>query len=428
MKKIYLIDGNSFIYRMFFALPDFATSSWKLVGAIFGMAKFFMEQLVSENPDYVIFVRDAKGDNFRHELYSEYKATRERMPDSLREQLADIDGMIRAMNIDIIETPGFEADDVIATLATELWKDSQNQIYILSGDKDLYALIRDNVQVYDTQKKRIFGREETIEKFGVPPECVRDYLAICGDTSDNIPGISWIGPKKAEVFLGEFKTLENLYDAVEKISENQESLSKYSQESQKLLKWKTLENLVQWREFALLSQKLATLCTTVPLQWFQLSDYHFSESRISTPEVREIFEKFEFSSLLKWEKKEKKSWKDMWLQVQIIGDTEWLKELEQALVFVSEIVLDTETTSINVQEAELVGVSLYIDDQNIYYINRWHTGAKVEDVLLRPFLESILQSDRLIIGHNLKYDLEILELYIKSKTPTGIKKPQKSLF
>jgi len=244
-KKIYLIDGNSFIYRMFFALPEFSTSSGKLVNATFGMAKFFTGQLVSENPDYLVFIRDAKGDNFRHEMYSEYKATRERMPDNLRDQLDDIDTMIRAMDVEIVERTGFEADDLIGALAEKLGKDKNNEVYILSGDKDLYALIKDNVYIYDTMKKKIFQREETIEKFGVPPECVRDYLAICGDSSDNIPGISGIGPKKAQVILNEFGTLENFYAAIEELEKNPEKISDFSEETQKLLKGKTLEKFIE---------------------------------------------------------------------------------------------------------------------------------------------------------------------------------------
>jgi len=161
-----------------------------VVNATFGMAKFFTGQLIKEKPDYIVFIKDAKGENFRHKLYSEYKATRDRMPDSLRSQIGDIEEMIARMNIEIIEEPGYEADDVIATLAEKLKRENNNEIYILSGDKDLYALVNEQVKIYDTQKKKIFGPEETFEKFGVKAECVRDYLAICGDSADNIPGIA----------------------------------------------------------------------------------------------------------------------------------------------------------------------------------------------------------------------------------------------
>jgi len=119
-RKIYLIDGNNFIYRMFFGVPEFATKDGKIVNAIFGMAKFFVNQLVKEDPDYIFFVKDAKGPTFRDEIYSEYKATRDRMPDNLRTQMQDIVDMIALMDVPMIEEPGFEADDVIGTLAVEL--------------------------------------------------------------------------------------------------------------------------------------------------------------------------------------------------------------------------------------------------------------------------------------------------------------------
>ena len=120
MKKIYLIDANSFIYRMFFGLPEFSTKDGKIVNAIFGMGKFFVNQLVQEKPDSIFFIKDARGDNFRHRLYSEYKATRDRMPDNLKSQIEDIEKMVALMNIPLIEVAGYEADDVIATLAVQL--------------------------------------------------------------------------------------------------------------------------------------------------------------------------------------------------------------------------------------------------------------------------------------------------------------------
>lgn len=373
------------------------------------MAKFFMGQLVSENPDYLVFIRDAKGDNFRHELYSEYKATRERMPDNLRDQLVDIETMIRAMNIDIIERTWFEADDLIGALAVDLGKDKNNEIYILSGDKDLYALIQDNVYIYDTMKKKIFQREETIEKFGVPPECVRDYLAICGDSSDNIPGISWIGPKKAEVLLKEFWSVDALYEAIDALGEIYETLS---EEAQKILKGKTLEKFIAGRESAFLSQKLATLACDMDISDFKLEDFYFSSERIMTPAVQVFFREHEFFSLIWESKKELKTWKDTGLSVKVIATDEDLGTLEKSMVFVPEVVLDTETTSLDIQQAELVGVSLYLDEKNIYYINRMHGWSQVSDTALKSFIQRLLSSDKLIIGHNLKYDLEILETFL----------------
>ena len=424
-KKIYLIDGNSFIYRMFFALPEFSTKDGRVVNATFGMAKFFVGQLVKEKPDYVVFIKDAKGKNFRHELYSEYKATRERMPDTLRSQMSDIEEMIGHMNVDIIEISGYEADDVIGTLAVTLWKTEKYEIFILSGDKDLYALVNEQVKIYDTQRKKISWPEETFEKFWVPSNCVRDYLAICWDASDNIPGITGIWPKKATVLLNYFGTLEKIYEAVTEISSPQwgESWEDYSEEVQKILKWKTLEKFINGKENALLSQKLATLDCNVSLPDFDIEEYEFSPKNIFTPGLYDFFKMLEFNSLLQEQEVSLKTWKDFNKKVHIVGDAQWLNNLAEKIKKSEEIVLDTETTSLNVREAELVWVSILLSQDEIYYINHLHAGPKVETTQLQNFIRDIFQSDILIIGHNIKYDLQILEYFLQE---TSKKITQKS--
>ena len=397
---------------MFFALPEFSTQDGRVVNATFGMAKFFTQQLVKEKPDYIIFIKDAKWDNFRHKLYSEYKATRERMPDTLRSQIGDIEEMIARMNIEIIEESWYEADDVIATLAEKLKRENNNEIYILSGDKDLYALVDEQVKIYDTQKKKISGPEETFEKFWVKAECVRDYLAICGDTSDNIPGISWIWPKKAQVLLNEFWNLENIYKIIDSIEKDFQSLSI---EAQKILKGKTLEKLIEWKELAFLSQKLATLEDKVELHQFDIHNFEFHPTEIFTPELKDFFKELEFYSLVKEEKSEKNNWSKLWKKVQIIWDTLWLNELEDRLTSCSNIVLDTETTSLNPQEAKLVWISLLLNENTIYYINLLHHWAHISPAECKIFLTNLLQSNITIIGHNLKYDLQVIESFL-SKT------------
>lgn len=408
MKKIYLIDGNSFIYRMFFALPEFSTKEGKVVNALFWMAKFFVWQLVKEKPDYVVFIKDAKGDNFRHTLYADYKATRERMPDSLRSQIADIEEMIGLMNIPIIEIEGFEADDVIATLAKRLERESNMEIYILSGDKDLYALVSEQVKIYDTQKKKISGREDTFEKFWVYPEHVRDYLAICGDTSDNIPGISWFWPKKAQTLLNEFGSLDAVYNLLEAPQKE------ISPEAKKIFQGKTAETLKEQKEIAFLSQKLATLCEDVPLPNFALENHLFITDNLTTPSVLVFFEVNEFHSLLSERQVKTQNWDSLWLKVQIIGDDQWLNDLLESISKrkIQELVLDTETTSLNVFEAKLVWVSLCISPEEIYYINLWHAGPKVSHESLKLFLTHLQNSEITLIGHNLKYDFQIISQFL----------------
>lgn len=428
-KKIYLIDGNSFIYRMFFALPEFATKDWKIVNAIFWMAKFFVNSLVKQNPDYLIFLKDAKWKNFRHDLYADYKATRDRMPDNLRTQIADIEKMIGLMWIDIIEVEWYEADDVIWTLAHKLWKDKDNDIYILSWDKDLYSLITENVSVYDTMKRKVFNPEKAEEKFWVKPEMIIDYLAIVWDKADNIPWIDWFGPKKAVWLINEIWSVNEIYLEVEKVASWKKSFSDFDKSIQSCFKWKTFEKLIDSKEDAFLSKKLATIELNIDLDknmltdevawdWivqkkFKIDDFKFKPNNLLNEDVKEYFRSLEFFSLI-WEVEDikVKTWADLWLKVETITNKNNLDHLYSKIANSKQISIDTETTSLNIIEADLVWISVYIDDKNIFYINRLHKWDSVWDIDLKDFLSKLFELDLLIVWHNIKYDLEILELFL----------------
>lgn len=423
MKKIYLVDWNSFIYRMFFALPEFSTKSWKVVNATFWMAKFFLEQLKKENPDYLIFIKDAKWENFRHKIYSDYKATRERMPDNLRSQISDIESMINLMNIKIIEIDWYEADDVIWTLAKKFDQDKNYEIDILTWDKDLYSLVSSNIKIYDTMKKKKFWVEEAREKFWIDSHMVIDYLAIVWDKSDNIPWIDWFWPQKAIDLINNIWSVEEIYETVDKF-ENWEELGKCYPELdsgslkklQSIFKWKTYEKLKSGRERAFLSKKLATLDKKVELKDFSLDDYLFDTDNLLNDNSKEFFKELEFFSLVWEDEKTLKIWKDLWLKVKVIWDKQGLDELEKSISKYDKIILDTETTSLDVYKAELVWVSIYLDDKNIFYINVEHIWSKVDKKYFKYFLSVLLKNDDLtIVWHNLKYDLEILELFLNRK-------------
>ena len=414
MKKIYLIDWNSFIYRMFFALPEFTTKDWKVVNAIFWMAKFFVSTLVKEKPDYVVFIKDAKWENFRHKLYADYKATRDRMPDNLRSQIEDIEKMISILKMQIVEIPGYEADDVLWTLAKKLWEDKNNKVFILSGDKDLFSLISENVFVYDTMKKIQFDEEKTKEKFWVEPKFIIDYLAICWDTADNIPWIDWFWPKKAIDLINNIWWVEKIYEEVEKVNSWEKKFSDFEKSIQSCFKWKTFEKLLNSRENAFLSLKLATIDLSVNLENFDLEDFKFAPENFKNEEILEYFKSLEFNSLIEeWDFSVKmQTWKDLNLKVKIVDSKEKLEELFEKIKQKKEIVFDTETTSLNVMEASLVWVSIYLDDENIFYINALHSGKKVERNDLKKFLKNVFDLNVLIVWHNLKYDLEIIENFL----------------
>lgn len=399
MKKIYLIDGNSFIYRMFFAIPEFKTKDWLFVNALFGMAKFFVWQLIKENPDYLIFVKDAKWDNFRHQIYADYKATRDRMPDNLRAQISLIEDMISKMGFDIIEIQNCEADDVIGTLATSLWQDKNNDIYILSWDKDLYSLCQTNVKIYDTMKAKIYDYELAKTKFEVNPEYIIDYLAIVWDSSDNIPGIEWFWPKKAVDLINKYGTVEEIFAHI-----NDEDF---------ILTGKTLEKLKASHEIAILSKKLATIKKDIELEKFYLEDFKFHKDTILNDEVKQLFKRYEFNSLYR-EEKNLKTWKDVNLKIQIIQKDKELENLKNTIKSFKKIFFDTETTSLNIMQANLVWISIYLDDENIFYINVSHEWEKVSREQVKNFIKYLFSLDIKIIGHNLKYDLEIIENFLNS--------------
>ena len=402
---------------MFFAIPEFSTKEWKIVNATFGLAKFFMNSLREYNPDYVFWVKDAKGPNFRSEIYEDYKATRERMPDNLRSQIDDIEAMIDSMWIWKIEMPWYEADDIIGTLATQFgW---EYDVVILSGDKDLYSLVSENVKIYDTMKRKLYGPWETQEKYGVSSTKIIDYLAIMWDSADNIPGIDGFGPKKAVTLINSLWSIEEIYDVVDKVVWNHLNIfEEYLDDLDlhKLFKWKTFEKLVAWKESAFLSKKLATICLDIDLKWMQLKEFSFQKDEILNSKSEQFFRDFEFFSLLPQEAKINNTWKDTWLKVNIITNISDLKWLEYIIKEYKEIVLDTETTSLDMMDADLVGLSLYLDDSHIYYINVWHVWECIHRDDMKDFLKNLLSEDILIIGHNIKYDLEVIYNFLERDT------------
>ncbi len=423
MRKIFLIDGNSFIYRMFFALPEFSTKDGKVVNAIFGMAKFFVEWLVKMDPDYLIFIKDAKWQNFRHEIYADYKATRDRMPDNLRTQISDIEKMIGLMWVDIVEIEWYEADDVIGTLATKLGGENYNDIYILSWDKDLYSLIWNNVSVYDTMKKRVFNRELAEEKFWVKPEMIIDYLAIVWDKADNIPWIDWFGPKKAIELINNIWSVEEIYNEAEKVESGEKSFSDYVKSLQSCFKWKTFEKLINSKEDAFLSKRLATIDLNIDLDkhmlteeiawdWivnkkFDLEDFKFKPDLLLNEKVKDFFRELEFNSLIGEQKEVKsKTWENLWLDSLVLQDNSDLK------VALEKIEKNKQATLSLLEDETIDGISIYLDDKNIFYI----PVLNFSNNDLWDFLTKLLNLDITLIWHNLKEILEKLDIYLDKES------------
>ena len=391
-----LIDGSSYLYRAYHALPNLTNSKGEPTGALHGVLSM-INKLVREQPDArVAVVFDAPGKTFRDELYSDYKATRPPMPDELRSQVEPILDCVRAMGLPLLRVEGVEADDVIGTLARR-GADAGRNVLVSTGDKDLAQLVTERVTLVNTMDNTVLDRDAVKAKFDIWPEQVVDYLGLVGDTSDNIPGVPKVGPKTAAKWLNE-------YDSADGIIENADEIKGKVGESLR-------DNIEQLR----LSRELATIRQDLDLD-VTIDDLESAEADI--PALRNIYQHYELRTLLKQlddgsdeappapaERADGKyetilDWKAF--------DT-WLAKLNKAEL----VAFDTETTSLEYMEAEVVGMSFSVEPGEAAYLPVAHDypGAPEqlprEEVLdkLRDWLES---DDHRKVGHHLKYDAHVL--------------------
>ena len=315
MKTLFIIDAYNLIYRMFYAIPEMTTRSWEYVNAVFGIAKF-LKWLAEENPHASILVANDVGRTFRSDLYSEYKAQRDRMPDNLRSQIKPIFELFSCANIPVIAREWYEADDIIGSIAHQHEND-EYQVVIISSDKDLCQFVRDGkVHIYDAMKRKFMKESDVLEKFWVPTHQVRDFLAIVGDSSDNIPGIAWFWPKKAIDLLSKYSTLQWIHENRAELTDKMRSI--FEQE---------------W-EIALISQKLATIC--VDLDIGKMPEVPLSENVSEQPYI-DFLMRYEFRSLfpkgIEWKKSETLSIENIEIQTyESLQDffthiQEWLWEI-----------------------------------------------------------------------------------------------------
>jgi DNA polymerase-1 len=290
-RKIFLVDGNSFLYRAYYATPYLATSRGLPTNATYAMTNMILKLLKENKPDSLLVVFDSKVPSFRHEISKEYKAQRKPMPDNLSVQVPYVKSVIGALGIPILEIEGYEADDIIGTIVEKI-KSEDVEIFIVTGDKDLMQFISENVYVYDTMKNVVYGEKEVEEKFGVSPSLICDFLALSGDTSDNIPGIPGIGEKTARMLIREFGSLEEIYERIEEIKKDS-----------------IRDKLVKGRDFAFLSKKLASVKRDVPIDLEKLEWKVDPDPR----RLKSLFRELEFTSLYKeiqLEGKEESVWNE----------------------------------------------------------------------------------------------------------------------
>lgn len=252
MKKIILIDGNAVIHRAFHALPPFKTSKGELVNAVYGFSSILLNLLIHNTPDYIAVSFDMKGPTFRHEEYKEYKATRKKAPDELYGQIPRIRSVVEAFDIPIYEIEGFEADDVLGTLAKQIEEEDDMKTYIFTGDMDTLQLVTEKTYVLSPargiKEPIVYDIQKVLGKYGLEPRQVPDMKGLQGDSSDNIKGVAGVGAKTTKTLLQKYGTLENIYDHLDEIT------------------GKVHENLKNDKENAFFSRKMATIVTDVPIK------------------------------------------------------------------------------------------------------------------------------------------------------------------
>ena len=401
-----LVDGSSYLYRAFHALPPLVSSKGQPTGAVKGVISM-LRRLVKDYPESVItVVFDAKGKTFRDELYENYKSHRPPMPDDLRSQIQPIHDIVRAMGFPLVVVDGVEADDVIGTLAVYT-SGKGGDVVISTGDKDMAQLVDGNITLVNTMTDTVLDPVGVKEKFGVPPELIIDYLALMGDKSDNIPGVAGVGEKTALALLNELGDMDAIYANLEKIRELSFRGAK-----------KMPEKLAEHKDDAYLSRTLATIKLDVEL------DFGIADLCMKAPETEQL--------LGLYQEMEFKSWTDALLTSEnaplpvaaeaiekhyqtVLDKTEfeaWLERLASAELFA----FDTETTGLDYMQAELVGVSFAVESGEAAYVPLAHDYLGAPEQLDRDWvlqcLKPLLEDPTVFkVGQNLKYDTNVLARY-----------------
>ncbi|ASL99821.1 DNA polymerase I [Serratia marcescens] len=425
-----LVDGSSYLYRAYHAFPPLTNSAGEPTGAMYGVLNMLRSLLLQYQPSHVAVVFDAKGKTFRDDLFAEYKSHRPPMPDDLRAQIEPLHNMVKAMGLPLLVTPGVEADDVIGTLALEAEK-AGHAVLISTGDKDMAQLVTPNVTLINTMNNTILGPQEVCDKYGIPPELIIDFLALMGDSSDNIPGVPGVGEKTAQALLQGIGGLDALYG-------NLENIATLSFRGAKTMAAKLEQN----KEVAYLSYKLATIKTDVEL------DLTCADLTVSAPDVdtlQQLFKQYEFKRWLAdveagvWLENKKgagakaaggakpaaaaaeapKALAEAKLSqdgyVTILDEatfTDWLARLKKADVFA----FDTETDGLDTLTANLIGLSFAIAPGEAAYLPVAHDYLDAPPQLDRAYvleaLKPLLEDDKALkVGQNLKFDMSLLARY-----------------
>ena len=416
--KVYLVDGSSYIFRAFYAVAPLTSSKGLPTNAVFGFARMLLKLLSEPDADHLMMVFDAGKETFRNALYPQYKANRKDCPPELLRQMPYFRELSMALGLQIAELPGFEADDIIGTLARRLQK-AGSEVVIVSSDKDLMQLIGGGVSMWDTMQDRHFGEKEVAEKLGVPPCKVIEYLGLTGDSSDNVPGLSGVGPKTACQLIEKYGDVDTIIASAAEIGEDKSLRNRL-----KISKQIELDS-----EILRLSRQLVEVDCNTPVRLCvakaevgleQLNDEQLMEAiRRKDPDrdrLLALVEELEFTSLFKDldltpPSVKQDLIKDFNYSTVYRGDfAAWFAEFAKQSAFA----LDLETTSLNVLEAEIVGFAFCWADREAFYIPVGHHGVEGADqqITVSEVLENCAAALKnpavKKCGQNLKYDISVL--------------------
>jgi len=388
-KRLFLIDGSSYIYRAYYAIRHLSNSQGMATNAIYGFTNMLLKVIRESQPDQLAVIYDSKGPTFRKDIYPEYKANRSAMPEDLVPQIPYIKRVVEAFNLPGIEKAGYEADDIIATLAGKFAAKGM-EVTVVTGDKDLMQIVSDRVCLLDTMKDKISGPAEVFERFGGADKVV-EVQALAGDSSDNVPGVPGIGEKTAKALIDEFGDVETLLASLDQ------------------LKGKRRENLENFADQARLSKQLVTLITDLDLD---VDDDAFVMAEPNRQALTELFKECEFNKLLQEFSDDSRASAKEASYRAVLNERD-LAEMVAALEASERFAFDTETTGLDPLRADLVGLSFAVIAGEAWYVPVSHRYLGVPEQLpldkvlaaVGPLLGS---AEHLKIGQNLKYDILVM--------------------
>jgi len=393
-KTLYLIDGSSYIFRAFFGVrQQLSTSKGFPTNALYGFINMLQKVIREEKPDYLVVAFDSPGKTFRHKIFPNYKANRDAPPEELSRQFPYFEPLVKAYGLSSIRRPGFEADDIIGTLAKK-GKQKGLEIVIVSGDKDMMQLISPHIYMLDTMKNKKFMDKEVVEKFGVQADKVVEVMGLMGDSSDHIPGVTGVGPKTAAELIRKFDSIEALYKRIDEVE-----------------KKNVKEKLERDKDNAFMSRELVSIDTEMDLEFN--SDLMML-GKVDNVKLKKMFEEFEFVSFLEGMqggtsnslKIDRSGYKTILTEKSFNG-------LMESLAKKKSFAFDVETTSKRPVWARVVGISFSFNEGNAFYLPLAHRYLGVPEQLefkvVREKLKPILEDKSIKkCGHNIKYDLIVM--------------------